>query len=345
MRAWQASGYGEARAALRLAEVARPEPGPDELRLRVQAASLNPIDYKLLRGDLRRIQPLRFPVTLGFDASGVVEALGERVRGLQVGDSVFVRASRDTLGALAEYSVQPEAFVARAPANVDAMQAASLPLVALTTVQGLVDRAQARPGQRILIHAGSGGLGSFAVQYARHLGLRVVATTSFANAGWVAALGAERVISYDREDYRADGAIYDIVFDTLGGAHTLDAFAVLKPGGCVVSVAGPPDREMARRFAGNLLVAAVMKWSARKVYAAAAARQARYFRFLTESSGSQLAAVAALVESGAIQPVVDRVFAFEDAVAAFEYLAAGHAKGKVVLRVEPAAGDDRLTPR
>jgi alcohol dehydrogenase len=334
MRAWQASGYGQAVDRLRLNTVDKPEPGPGEVRLRVQAAALNPIDYKLLHGDLRRIHPLHFPVTLGFDASGVVDAVGGQVTRLGVGDRVFVRASRDSLGAFAEYSLQPERFVALAPPSLSAAEAASLPLVALTTVQGLVDRAQAAPGQRILIHAGSGGLGSFAIQYARHLGLRVDSTTSSRNAAWVSELGAERVFAHDLEDYRDAGPVYDLVFDTLGGAHTLGAFAVLKPGGCVVSVAGPPDREMTEKFAGNFLVAAVMKWSARKVYAAARRKQARYFRYLTESDGGQLAQIADLVERGTLRPVVDRIFAFEDAVAAFDYLSAGHARGKVVLDLE-----------
>jgi NADPH:quinone reductase-like Zn-dependent oxidoreductase len=334
MRAWQAVDYGSAEECLRLAAVNRPEPGPGEVRLRVQAASLNPIDYKLLHGDLRRIQKLSFPVTLGFDASGVIDALGQGAGKFQVGDRVFVRASRDSLGAFAEYSVQPEKFVALSPRNVSAAAAASLPLVALTTVQGLVDRAQAKPGQRILIHAGSGGLGSFAVQYAKCLGLSVDSTTSSRNTNLVKALGADYVIAYDLVDYRDTGAVYDIVFDTLGGKHTLDAFAVLKPGGCVVSVAGPPDHEMAAKFGGNFLVRTIMKFMARKVYAAAHAKQARYYRFLTESNGMQLKQVAALVEHGSIKPVVDRIFAFEDCIAAFNYLMGGRAKGKVVIDVE-----------
>lgn len=334
MRAWQAVSYGRAEESLRLASIPKPRPGAGQVRIRVQAASLNPVDYKLLHGDLRRVQQLGFPVTLGFDASGVIDALGEGAGKFKLGDQVFVRASRDTLGAFAEYSVQPEEFVALAPSNATLAGAASLPLVALTTVQGLVDRAQARAGQRILIHAGSGGLGSFAIQYAKLLGLSVDATTSSGNAAWVKALGATRVIAYDRDDYRKAGAIYDIVFDTLGGTHTLDSFSVIKTGGCVVSVAGPPDREMAAKFADGFLARMAMRFMARRVYAAARAKQARYFRYLTESSGAQLADVATLVERGKIKPVVDRVFAFEDLIAALNYLIAGRAKGKVVIDVE-----------
>ena len=225
----------------------------------------------------------------------------------------------------------------RAPWGIDAVGAASLPLVGLTTVQGLVDRAQARSGQRILIHAGSGGLGSFALQYARHLGLRVETTTSSGNAVWVGALGADRVIAYDREDYRTAGAVFDIVFDTLGGAHTLDAFDLMKPGGCVVSVAGPPDAQMRARFGGNPLARAAMAWIARKVQARSRARGVRYFRYLTESSGAQLAGIAALVEAGEIRPVIDSVSDFADLPAAMVRLGGGRSRGKLVLCVNPVA--------
>jgi alcohol dehydrogenase len=334
MRAWRAHGYGPARAQLHCDTVAVPMPGPGELRLRVVSASLNPIDFKLLHGDLRRVMPLAFPQALGFDAAGTVDAVGEGVAGFAVGDRVFVRASRETIGTFAQFTVQPARFVAHLPASLDFAGGASLPLVALTTVQGLVDRAHAQPGQRILIHAGSGGLGSFAIQYAKALGLQVDTTTSARNAEWVGALGADAVIAYDREDYRARGAVYDLVFDTLGGEHTLRSFEVLRPGGAVVSVAGPPDAEMRAKFgAGKPLVRFAMWMMARGAYAAAAKRQARYFRFLTESDGAQLADVARLVESGAIRPVIDRAFAFDAGIDAFEYLVAGRAKGKVLLDV------------
>jgi NADPH:quinone reductase-like Zn-dependent oxidoreductase len=269
----------------------------------------------------------------GFDGAGTVDAVGEGVAGFAIGERVFVRASRETIGTFAETTVQPARFVARMPAALDFAGAASLPLVALTTVQGLVDRAQARAGQRILIHAGSGGLGTFAIQYAKALGLEVDTTTSSRNVDWVGALGADRVVAYDREDYRARGAVYDIVFDTLGGEHTLRSFEVLKPGGTVVSVAGPPDAQMRAKFGANPLLRFGMWLLARKVYAAAATKDARYFRFLTESDGAQLHGIADLVTAGRIKPVVDRAFAFGDLVAAFDYLEAGRAKGKVVLEV------------
>jgi alcohol dehydrogenase len=331
MRAWQAIAYGEPAAALRLSQIPRPEPKAGELRVRVVAASLNPIDFKLLRGNLRRLQPMTFPQTLGFDAAGIVDAVGEAVADFRVGDEIFLRASRNTIGTFAEFTTQPVQFVAPKPKNIDMAGAASLPLVALTTVQGLVDRAHAAPGQRVLIHAGSGGLGSFAIQYAKHLGLIVDTTTSMKNSLWVKELGADTVICYDKEDYRERGAVYDLVFDTLGGEHTIRSLDVLKPGGVLVSVAGPPDREMVARFGRNFILRFLMWLMTRKVYAAAAKKNVRYFRYLTESNGRQLAEIGALVEAGTIRPIIDRAFPFEQCAEAFEYLIAGRAKGKVIL--------------
>jgi len=331
MRAWQAIAYGEPASALRLNQIARPEPKAGELRIRVVSASLNPIDFKLLRGNLRRLQPMKFPQTLGFDAAGIVDAVGDAVADYRVGDEVFLRASRNTIGTFAEFTTQPVQFVAPKPKNIDMPGAASLPLVALTTVQALVDRAHAKAGQRVLIHAGSGGLGSFAIQYAKHLGLIVDTTTSVKNSVWVKALGADAVICYDREDYRKRGAVYDIVFDTLGGEHTLHSLEVLKPGGVLVSVAGPPDRDMAARFGRNFIMRLLLWLMARKVYAAADKKNVHYFRFLTESNGRQLTEIAALADSGAIRPVIDRAYEFDQCLQAFEYLIAGRAKGKVIL--------------
>lgn len=331
MQAWQATGYGGPAERLCLSSMPMPIPGPGEVRIAIAASSLNPIDFKLLRGDLRRVQETRFPMVPGFDACGVIDACGEGVVRFKPGDRVYVRGSRDTQGAFAQYCVQPASFVSRAPAGLEDAEAASLPLVALTTIQGLVDRAQARAGQTILVQAGSGGLGSFAIQYARHLGLHVHATTSSRNVDWVAALGAERVFAYDREDYRQSGLSYDIVFDTLGGQATLDAFSVIAPGGCVVSVAGPPDHDMAALVGGSWIARSVMRFMARGVYAAAKRHDARYFRFLTESSGEQLEALAAIVDAGHIKPVIERVFPFTQLVAAYELLIAGRARGKIVL--------------
>lgn len=333
MRAWQAIHYGRERDSLRLNTIEKPSPKDSEVCIKVHAASLNPIDYKLLHGDLKKVMPMPFPITMGFDAAGLVDSVGNSVTKFKVGDKVYVRASRETLRAFAEYTVQPEAFVALMPNACSFEESASFPLVALTTVQGFVDRAHLKSGDSILIHAGSGGLGSFAIQYAKQMGLIVHTTTSSKNADWVQALGADKVFCYDQVDIGAINTQYDAVFDTLGGKETLQAFVQIKSGGVVISVAGPPDIEMRNIFGKNPVIRFVMWMMSRKVYAAAKAKNARYFRYMTESSGEQLNQITALVEEGKIKAVIDRVFPFEQGVEAFEYLVAGRAKGKVIIKI------------
>jgi alcohol dehydrogenase len=331
MRAFVLTGYGAISDNVRLAEIPDPVAGSGEVLIEIHAASLNPIDFKTVRGDVKRISKYKLPRPFGFDASGIVISVGAGAR-FKPGDAVYVRASRGTIGTFAEQIALPEKLVALKPSTISHVEAASLPLVGLTTLQGFA-RAGARAGQRILIHAGSGGVGTFAVQYARHLGLHVTSTTSSKNADFVKSLGANSVIAYDRENYLEQGGDYDIVYDTLGGAFTVDAFKVVKRGGVVISLSGPPDPDFARREGAGLLVRVAVWLMGRKVYAASAKAGAAYCWFFTEPSGDQLRDIATLVDSGAIKPVIDREFGFEQLPAALTYLEAGRARGKVVLKV------------
>ena len=332
MRAFLLTGYGAISDHVRLAEIPDPVAGPGEVLIDIHAASLNPIDFKIVRGDLRRVSKYKLPQTFGFDASGIVTAAGAGATTFKPGDAVYVRATRERIGTFAERIALPENIVALKPASISHGEAASLPLVGLTTLQGF-GRARAAAGQRILIHAGSGGVGTFAVQYARYLGLDVTSTTSSRNADFVRSLGANRVIAYDRENYLEQGGGYDIVYDTLGGAFTVDAFRIVKRGGTVISLSGPPDRGFARREGAGWLVGVAVWLMGRKVYAASAKAGAAYCWYFTEANGDQLRDIAALVERGAIRPVVDREFAFEQLPDALSYLEAGRARGKVVLKV------------
>jgi alcohol dehydrogenase len=340
MRRLEITSYGPIGESVRVAEAAQPLIAESEVLIRVEAASINPIDTKLVRGFLRRIMTLELPAAFGFDACGTVQAVGRQVADLAVGDRVFVRAPRQKMGSFADFLAVEARFVAQAPRTMSATEAASIPLVALTTVQGLVDRAHARPGQRILIHAGSGGLGSFAVQYARHvLDLQVTTTTSSRNAEWVRALGAQHVIAYDREEHRNSDERYDIVFDTLGGTTTADSFGLLKPGGTVISVAGPPDRWFARQIGAGPLKSLIL-WAVALPMAWRAWRSgARYFRYLTESDGSQLAEIARAIDDGKVHAVIDSVYPFDRAIEALQHLDGGHARGKVVISMAPLAPD------
>jgi NADPH:quinone reductase-like Zn-dependent oxidoreductase len=338
MRRLELVEYGPLPDAVRFADAPLPAIADHEVRVRVHAAALNPIDYKVIHGALRGVMPLKLPAALGFDCSGHIDSVGARVGDFAAGDPVYVRAPRQHMGSLAEYLVVEARFVARAPERLTLADAASIPLVALTTVQGLVDRAAAQRGQRILIHAGSGGLGSFAVQYAKHeLGLHVTTTTSRRNADWVGRLGADVVIAYDEQDYQTLPDRYDIVFDTLGGATTADSFKVLRRGGAVVSVAGPPDWSFARQVGAGVPMAAAMWAKGLPMELRARLQGGRYFRYLTESDGAQLTHIAEVIDAGKLRAIVDRVFSFDQSVEALQYLEAGRAKGKVVVRVEGQA--------
>lgn len=334
MRRLEIVRYGPIRRAVRFAEARPPSVGEHDVRIKVHAASVNPIDFKIAAGQLRAVQRLELPAPLGFDCSGIVDQVGARVHSFKVGDHVFSRLPRQRMGSFAELAVVEARHVALMPAGSSFSEAASLPLVGLTTLQGLVDRARAQPGQSILIHAASGGFGSFAVQYARHvLALQVSATTSSRNAEWVRALGAERVFAYDREDYRLAGARYDIVLDTLGGRTTADSFSVLTQGGTVVSIAGPPDGQFAQQVGAGPLLSCALWAAGRRMHHLARKHRAHYFRFLTESDGAQLAQVARAVEDGKVRASIHKVFAFEQAIEALEEVERGRARGKVVIEL------------
>lgn len=334
MKALLMTGYGPIADNLRIRDVPPPRVGDGDVLIDVYAASINPIDFKMVQGKLRRIQKHAFPAPVGFDASGVIIGRGKGATRFFIGDEVYVRADRNRTGTFAEQVSLEERWVSAKPATMTHEDAASIPLVGLTTVQGLKDRAQAQPGQRILIHAGSGGVGTFAIQYAKALGLRVTTTTSSRNADWVAALGADEVIAYDKEDYKTLGRVFDIVYDTLGGQFTMDAFDLVRPGGAVVSIAGVPDRDFAKQVKAGFAKGLAMRMMSRKVLARAERAGARYFRFLTESDGAQLSDIGRLIDEGRIRAVIDSTYPFENIIAAMQHAAEGRAKGKVIVRMK-----------
>jgi len=328
------TGYGALAANLKFTEAPEPELGARDLLIEVHAASINPIDYKIVQGALKRIEKRRFPSALGFDVSGVVLAIGREAQRFKIGDAVYARAPRERVGTFAERAVIDERYVAVKPPALSHLETASIPLVGLTTVQALVDRAQAKRGQRVLIHAGSGGVGTFAIQYAKTLGLHVTTTASDKNAAWVKALGADEVICYDRENYLDRGAAYDIVYDTLGQNYTTDAFKVIKRGGVVVSIAGGPDKQLAAQVNAGWFLRLAMNLMSRHVYELAERTGALYYRFLTTSNGAQLADIAALIEAGKIKAVIDKVYPFAQIIEAMTYAAGGRVKGKVVVQMQ-----------
>ena len=324
--------YGD-NAVVEVADVPRPTLGAGEVLVEVHAASVNPIDFKTRNGDVRMILRYELPLVMGNDLSGVVVERGPGVTEVATGDAVYARLGKRRIGAFAEYAAVRVADLAPKPVSLDHVQAASLPLVGLTSLQALRERAHLAAGQKVLIHAGSGGVGTFAIQLAKHMGATVATTCSAKNADLVRSLGADVVVDYKSQRFDEVLSGYDVVLDGLGG-DTLDrSFAVLAPGGCVVSISGTPDPKFARDWQLNTLLRVGIWAMSRKVMRLARRHQVRYEFLFMDPSGAQLREIGALVDSGVIKPVVDREFALDDAREALAYSESGHARGKVVLKI------------
>ncbi|MGK5028517.1 NADP-dependent oxidoreductase [Janthinobacterium sp. MDT1-19] len=315
------------------AELPRPAPGPGELLVQVHAVGLNPIDYLIPRGDFKPILKLRLPATLGSDLAGVVVAVGSAVTRFQVGDAVYASVFDTPYGSLAEFAVVPEPAAPLKPANLDFVQAASIPMVGLTAWQAMHERMQLKAGQKVFIPAGSGGIGTFAIQLARHLGARVGTTTSTANVEVVRGLGADEVVDYKQQPFEQVLRDYDAVLGTVRGDGLEKALCIVKPGSQVVSLVGPPDVAFARARGMNLVLKLVFALLSRKIIGLAKRRGADYAFHFVRPDGGQLAQIAVLLDAGSIRPVIDTVFPFAEAKQALAYLAQGRARGKVVVRL------------
>lgn len=320
--------------ALRFGEVPEPVVRDHDVLVAIHATSLNPLDTKIRDGEFKLILPYRLPFVLGNDVAGVVVGVGSRVRNFKAGDEVYARPSKDRIGTFAERIAVDEADVALKPTNLSMEQAASVPLVALTAWQVLVERAQLKAGQRVLIHAGSGGVGTFAIQLAKHLGATVATTTSTENVELVKSLGADVVVDYKKEDFAKVLSGYDVVLNSLGKDTLEKSIDVLKPGGKLVSISGPPDAAFARENGFNWLLQQVMRLLSFGIRRKARRRGVSYSFLFMRANGRQLSEVTTLIESGVIRPVVDRVFPFSATNEAMDYLAKGRAKGKVVISVK-----------
>ena len=332
MQALQLKQYGGL-DHVAFAELPRPTPGPGELLVQVHAVGLNPIDYLIPKGDFKPILKLRLPATLGSDLAGVVVEVGSGVTRFQVGDAVYASIFDTPYGSLAEFAVVPEQAAALKPANLDFVQAASIPMVGLTAWQAMHERMQLQPGQKVFIPAGSGGIGTFAIQLAKHLGAHVGSTTSTANVELVRGLGADEVIDYKKQPFEEVLRDVDAVLGTLRGDGLEKAMRIVKPGSRVVSLIGPPDLAFARARGMHMVLKLVFFLLSRKIIGLAKRRGADYAFHFVRPDGSQLAQIASLLEAGTVRPVIDQVFTFLEAKQALAYLAQGRARGKVVVRM------------
>jgi len=273
------------------------------------------------------------PATLGSDIAGVVVEVGTRVTRFKPGDAVFASVFDLGRGSIAEFAAVPESVAAPMPAKLDFVQAASIPMVGLTSWQALKERAGVRADQKVFIPAGSGGIGTFAIQLAKYFGAKVATTTSTGNVELVAALGANEVIDYNKQDFDKVLHGYDVVLGTLRGDAIEKAVGILKPGSKIVSLIGPLDAAFARARRLNFVLQFVFALMSRKIMRLARRQNIGYSFLFVRPDGAQLAEIGGLLESDRIRPVIDKVFPFEQAKEALEYLAQGHAKGKVVVRV------------
>ncbi len=318
---------------LKLVDLPIPKVKENEVLVEVYAASVNQLDVKIKSGEFKLILPYKFPLILGHDISGVITEVGSGVTEFKVGDEVYARPADFMIGAFAEYIALNEKDLALKPANINFEEAASIPLVALTVWQALVAKSSLKKGQQVFIQAGSGGVGTIAIQLAKHLGLKVATTTSAVNAELVKSLGADVVIDYRKEDFEAVLKDYDFVLNSQDSKTLEKSMNVLKEGGKVISISGPPTPVFANAFNLPWYVKFATKLLSSKIRGKAKKSNINYeFLFMT-ANGKQLGEITNLIERGVIRPVVDTTFPFEQTNEALEYVASGRAKGKVVVKV------------
>ena len=333
MKAFVLESYGKKRA-LHLSNLAAPEVHDDEVLVQVRAASVNQLDCRIRDGEFKLILPYRLPLVLGHDVAGEVVKVGARVRQFKPGDEVYARVDDFRIGTFAELVAVKESSLALKPTNLTMEEAASVPLVALTAWQALVEKAGLKQGQKVFIQAGSGGVGTFAIQLARHLGATVATTTSAGNAALAKSLGANVVVDYKTQDFEEVLRDYDVVLNSQDAKTLEKSLHVLKAGGKLISISGPPDPEFGRQIGAPAPVKLVMRLLSSGIRRRARHRGVGYSFLFMKPSGSQLREITRLFEAGAVRPVIDRVFPFESTNEALACVDAGRAKGKVVIKLK-----------
>jgi NADPH:quinone reductase-like Zn-dependent oxidoreductase len=333
MKAFVVEQYGT--DGPRAVDVPEPTVGRRDVLVRVGAVSINPLDGMTRNGEFKQLIKYKPPFVLGHDVAGVITEVGADVRDFNVGDEVYARPRDLRIGTFAELIAINEDDVAPKPDSLTLEEAAAVPLVALAAWQILLDRADVQPGQKVLVHAGAGGLGSTVIQLAKHLGATVATTTNTTTADLARSLGADVVVDYTKQDFSQVLSGYDLVIDSLGGENLEKSLTVLKPGGLAIGVAGPPDAGFARQVGAPWFLGVVMNLLSRKVRRKAKAPGVRYEFFFMQASGSQLRKLSALYDAGVLRPVIDSTFPFEQTSEAMAYVEQGRTKaGKVVVTMQ-----------
>ncbi|CAB3789574.1 Zinc-type alcohol dehydrogenase-like protein [Paraburkholderia ultramafica] len=332
MKAFTIERYGN-QDCVRMSDLPEPQLRDDDVLVQIHAAGVNPLDAKIRAGEFRQVLPYRLPLILGNEMAGIVTRVGSRVQRFKPGDEVYARPAKDRIGTFAEFIAVSEADLAIKPKTLVMEEAASLPLVGLTVWQALIEKAHLKRGEKVLIHAGSGGVGTFAIQLAKHLGAFVATTTGTANVEWVKELGADIVIDYRKDDFDKILRDYDVVVNSLDGKTLEKSLSALKPGGRLISISGPPDPDFAKEIGLPWYMGLIMRLLSYRIRQKAKRRGVSYSFLFMRASGTQLQEITSLVDSGAIRPVVDRSFPFESTKEAMAYVETGRAKGKVVVKL------------
>ncbi|MEH7532822.1 NADP-dependent oxidoreductase [Bacillus toyonensis] len=332
MKAMIIDRYGK--VPMRMTEVPTPEINEYEVLAEIHAASINPIDFKIRDGKVKMLLKYEMPLILGNDFSGVIVKIGAKVTNFKVGDEIYARPRKNKIGTFAEYIAIHEDDIALKPNNLSFEEAASIPLVGLTSYQALHDIMQLQKGQKILIHAGSGGVGTFAIQLAKIMGATVTTTASEAGVNLVTSLGADEIINYKTEKFEDILKNYDAVFDTIGGATLEKSFNIIKSGGNIVSISGMPNARFGKEFGSGFFKTLLFSLASKKLTALEKKHNAQYSFLFMKPSGDQLRTIANYIKAGQIKPVIDRVFPFEDAQKAMEYSESGRAKGKIIVKMK-----------
>jgi NADPH:quinone reductase-like Zn-dependent oxidoreductase len=337
MRAYVLKHYGGPEGAL-LMDVPAPTPRPRDILVEVRAAGLNPVDFKFRQGKLRAMLRPKLPLVLGNELAGEVIAVGSYVKRFRVGDRVFARVAKDRAGAFAEQACVDEDDAAHMPRNLDFTAAAAVPLAGLTALQALRDELRVKPGQKVFISGGAGGVGTFAIQIAKWLGADVTTTASKRGEALVRSLGCDEVIDYTVQDISNEEGRFDAGFDLIGGKTLEQMFEIMKPGTKIVSVAALPEPQTAIRDLGGRRALSLIFWLISYGIRSRARRAGISYRYLfMHPSGSDLALLAELIEQGKLKATVDRTYPFAKIAEALDYVESGRAKGKVVVTFSVAA--------
>ncbi|MDD5051689.1 MAG: NADP-dependent oxidoreductase [Sulfuricurvum sp.] len=333
MKAFVINKYGK-KVALTATQMPEPKVLDNDVLIEIYAAGVNLLDSKLRDGEFKLILPYKTPLILGHDVAGVVVKTGSRVKKFKVGDEVYARPSDHRIGTFAEFIAVDENDVALKPKTLTMEEAASIPLVGLTAWQAFIEKAKLKKGEKVFIQAGSGGVGTFAIQLAKSMGAFVATTTSTANIELVKSLGADLVIDYKKEHFETILKNYDVVLNSQNADELYASLGILRQGGRLVSLSGPPDPDFADDLKSSWFIKMVMTILSRTARKKANNLNVDYRFLFMRANGTQLGEIAALIDAGSIRPVVDKVFAFDATNDALTYVQRGHAKGKVVIKIK-----------